>query len=54
MKLFESSITSLHNHHMASPAIKRDNRRYPETPSAGLLAQWVKKACDKIDGKVVR
>ena len=39
---------------MASHDIKRDDRRYPEPPSRGLLTQWVKKAWDKIDGKVVR
>ena len=47
-------MTSLYDQHMASPAIKRDDRGYPEPPSRELLAQWVKKACDKIDGKVVR
>ena len=52
-KLFKSSMTALHDQHMASPAIKRDDRGYPEPPSRGLLAQWVKKAWDKIDGKVV-
>ena len=54
MKLFESSITSLHNHHMASPAIKRDDCGYPEPPSRGLLAQWLHVAWDEIDDKVVR
>ena len=39
---------------MASPGIKRDGRGSPKPPSRGLLTQWVKKAWDKIDGKVVR
>ena len=47
-------MTSLYDQHMASPAIKRDDRGYPEPPSRELLAQWVKKAWRKVDGKVVR
>ena len=31
---------------MASSGVKRDDRGYPEPPSTGLLAQWVKKARD--------
>ena len=34
-KLFESNITSLYHQHMASPAIKCDDRVYPETTSEG-------------------
>ena len=46
-------MTALYDEHMASPNIKRDDRGYPEPPSRGRLAQWVKKAWDQIDGKVV-
>lgn len=38
---------------MASPNIERNDRGYPAPPSRGRLAQWVKKACDHINVKVV-
>lgn len=52
-KLFKSNMTALYGKHMASPAIKHDDRGYPETAFRGLLAQWDKKAWDEVDGKVV-
>ena len=43
-ELFKSNMTSPDDKHMTSPGIKCDDRGFPEPPSRGLLAQWVKKA----------
>ncbi|CAB1113388.1 unnamed protein product [Ectocarpus sp. CCAP 1310/34] len=42
-------MSRLYDDHMASTDAVRNDRGYPEPPSRGLLAQWVKKAWDEVD-----
>lgn len=53
-KLFKENMSKLYDDYMASPNIKRGTNGYPEPPSRGLLAQWVKKAWDAVDGDTIR
>lgn len=53
-KLFKENMSKLYDDHMASPGLKRGDNGYPEPPSRGLLAQWVKKAWDAVDADTIR
>lgn len=53
-KLFKLNMSRLYDDHMASPGLTRDSRGYPEPPSRGLLAQWVKKAWGAVDANSIR
>ena len=43
-KLFKAHMSRLDDDHMSSPEVGRDKNGYPEAPSRGLLARWVKKS----------
>ncbi|CAB1109976.1 unnamed protein product [Ectocarpus sp. CCAP 1310/34] len=53
-KLFKSNMSRLYDDHMASTDAVRNDRGYPEPPSRGLLAQWVKKAWDEVYTESIR
>ena len=53
-KLFKSNMSRLYDDHMASTDAVRNDRGYPDPPSRGLLAQWVKKAWDEVDPESIR
>ncbi|CAB1098020.1 unnamed protein product [Ectocarpus sp. CCAP 1310/34] len=54
IKLFKSNMSRLHDDHMTSDKVVRNDRGYPDPPSRGLLAQWVKKAWDDVDPESIR
>ena len=53
-KFFKGNLSKLYDDHMASKDAKRDERGYPEAPSRGLVAQWVKKAWDALTADEIR
>ena len=53
-KLFKGNLSKLYDDHMASKDAKHDERGYPEAPSRGLGAQWVKKAWDALTADEIR
>lgn len=52
-KLFKSNLSDLYDDHMAC-SVTRTANGYPEPPSRGLLAQWVKKAWNDVDADTIR
>lgn len=52
-KLFKSNLSGLYDDHMATNPTRSANG-YPEPPSRGLLAQWVKRAWDAVDADSIR
>ncbi|CAB1119062.1 unnamed protein product [Ectocarpus sp. CCAP 1310/34] len=53
-KIFKANMSRLYDDHMASPHVKRGDHGYPEAPSRGLVAQWVKKSWDALTADEVR
>ena len=53
-KLFKAHMSRLYDDRMASPEVGRDKNGYPEAPSRGLLAQWVKKSRDALRADDIR
>lgn len=53
-KIFKANMSSLYDDHMASKDVTRNDRGYPEPPSRGLVAQWVKKAWDALTADEIR
>ena len=53
-KIFKANMARLYDDHMASKDVTRNDRGYPEPPSRGLVAQWVKKAWDALTPDEVR
>lgn len=53
-KLFKSNMSRLYDDYMASDKAVRNDRGYPDPPSRGLLAQWVKTAWDEVDPESIR
>lgn len=52
-KMFKAHMSRLYDDHMASNA-KRNANGYPEPPSRGLVAQWVKKSWDAVTAKDIK
>eukprot|EP00903_Cladosiphon_okamuranus_P012229 g11469.t1 len=53
-KIFKANMSRLYDDHMASKDVTRKDRGYPEPPSRGLVAQWVKKAWDALTADEIR
>lgn len=53
-KIFKANMSRLYDDHMASNNVTRNDRGYPEPPSRGLVAQWVKKAWDALTPDEIR
>lgn len=53
-KLLKSNMSRVYDDHMASPDLARNASAYPEPPSRGLFAKWVKQAWDDVDAESIR
>lgn len=53
-KLINANMSRLYDDHMASKDVNRDEHGYPEAPSSGLLAQWIKKSWDALTADDMR
>ena len=54
IKIFKANMSRLCDDHMASNDAQRNEHGYPETPSRGLVAQWVKKSWDALTADDIR